>query len=154
MFRQKKKVKTRQRLMIPFPLPPVKPWGLCMGLSMGGSFGLYLAQARRELQAHTRRPMIPFPFPPVKPWGLCMGLSMGGSFGLYLAQARHKLQTHTTTSHDPVPVPPAQVLGFVYGFVYEWKLRLALGSCSAQLDLISDQTTTSFTIRSNFSFHL
>ena len=85
-----KKVKTQQRPMIPFPLPPVKPWGLCMGLSMGGSFGLYLAQARHKLQAHTRqRPMIPFPFPPVKPWGLCMGLSMGGSFGLYLAQARH-----------------------------------------------------------------
>jgi hypothetical protein len=32
---------------------------------------------------------------------------------------------------DPVPVPPGQSLGFVSGLVSGWKLRLALGSCSA-----------------------
>jgi hypothetical protein len=79
---------------------------------------------------------------------LCLGLRTG--FELRSPQAS---SAHTATSHDPVPVPPGQTLGFVYGFEYGWKLRLALGSCSAQVDLISDQQQQVFTIRSNFSFH-
>jgi hypothetical protein len=51
LFTSFKRQHAQETCQIPFPFPPVNPWGLCLGLCLGGSCGLHLAHARLMLGA-------------------------------------------------------------------------------------------------------